>query len=564
MAGLFEQAELLLAGIQKDAASLTLVDAERLLSLLRSSVSSAGTIRNSHIPIHQFPDEILALIFGHVPSIKLDAHTDDQNWNWSLVVLDELVPITLVCRRWHDVAISRSRLWTIINVFREFSPKHEVYLRRAGTAPLICRLFLIQDDERSTLDFLGAYHEQIRELQLLVPFVWDGEVSALLRFPMPSLEQVRLQQVMREYGLDRRSVFNRQLLFDGCTPRLRKLAIYNISDFPANRFEQLTDLDLRPSMGQWIEHTAFLAFLSRCPMLQHLAVRYLHFGPTASEVLRQQLPHLRTLIIWHAETVLACHHLLSSILLPLDVSVAVTFPPLRDVAEVTNLHGSTMGLCKGVTRVSVVFDDRDRIVTVVAMGMALAHVQFSLQDVPQGPSDWATVVSWLSPHGYSVTELWLSFRSHFPLVASYSPDTVAAILERFPSVTSLTVHIDDSARCTSPGGNDCWLRTAGLFDIPSRVSHLRLCLSHDIAPSPGLAAMDVIKSRAQKGNRLTSLILDLPSVGLVCSTVTSLRGMADVVEIRQSWGCSWMEAPEVYRDPPHKLWPEWTEVFFWD
>ncbi|KAI0719087.1 hypothetical protein C8T65DRAFT_60911 [Cerioporus squamosus] len=298
-------------------------------------------------------------------------------------------------------------------------------------------------------------------------------------------------------------------------------------------------------------------------MLQHLAVRNLHFSPTGAEVPQRSLPRLRTLTIWDTEAVSKCDHLLSSISLPQDVSVAVILPAMRDVTEMRDLNPSTLKLqCEGVTRVSVTFDDMYRTVTVVAVGMALVHVKVLYPRTPQTRSDWATVVSWLSPHGANVTELWLSFSLYSSGYASYSPDTVAAILGAFPSVTSLTVHIDDDIRCTSPGGNDCWLRTAGLLNIPSRISHLRLCLSHDV-PSPGLAAMQEIVSRAQKGRCLTSLTLDVPSVGPEYTTVTSLRGLADVVEVRRSWRCSWMEVPEVYRDPPHKLWPQWTDEFTW-
>ncbi|KAF9790599.1 hypothetical protein BJ322DRAFT_400046 [Thelephora terrestris] len=87
-------------------------DLSHVLSLVRSS-------KNSSAPINRFPPEVLSLI---------PDHCDDNYAYQGLIVL------THVCRRWRDVLISRSSLWTQLDFVNV--DKTRTYIERSGASPL--------------------------------------------------------------------------------------------------------------------------------------------------------------------------------------------------------------------------------------------------------------------------------------------------------------------------------------------------------------------------------------------------------------------------------------------
>ncbi|RPD58477.1 hypothetical protein L227DRAFT_188575 [Lentinus tigrinus ALCF2SS1-6] len=571
MSDLIRQAELLVAGIQNNVGEsmISFTEAERLLSILRIAVSATGSIRNSHLSIHKLPNETLALIFSHVPSglvpgSIINPRGEGGNWDWSFVLIGELSRVLLVCRRWHDVAISTPTLWTSIYVYNHMLSITKRHLRRSGVSPLVCFIRLTQDDGGPTLDFLSEHHDRIRELQLTAPFTWNlHEVPPTLRFPMPSLEQADIRQVPRYHLPDLGPVLERKLLFNGRAQRLRKLSLQKISGFPGNRFERLTDLDLEPASGHKVEGANFLAFLSRCPMLQHLVIRHFSFS-TMGFAPRQPLPHLRTLIIWQADNLITCDVLLSSVTLPRDISIVMLLPGIRTVTgtDVGSLDPMTLSpQCQEATRIAITFDQHS-IMGVSAVGLAAIHANVVING--HGQSDWMGIISWLSANGSTFTELWLSFSASYSN-SSHIPETVATILNNFPSLDSLILLVDDRAVCNSQSGdNNCWLRSGSFPNIPPRISRLRLCLSHDINPGLGLEGMkEYLTSRVRNGSRLSSLVLEFPPVGPQHSAEATFEGLADVVEVRRAWKYTWMEVPDMHRDPPHSLWPKWSEELAW-
>ena len=109
------------------AAALTTVD-----QCIDAAIFSMLTRRNTLVPISILPAEILARIF------HFNAFSPTQPWSPTLRL--GWVYVTHVCRRWRQVALDNSMLWTYFLAYPTNKDRIAERLSRARNRPLVIDL----------------------------------------------------------------------------------------------------------------------------------------------------------------------------------------------------------------------------------------------------------------------------------------------------------------------------------------------------------------------------------------------------------------------------------------
>ena len=116
-------------------------DVLTMLGLVRS-------LKNSFAPINRIPPEILSLIPDYY-----DEHDADQ----------ALVALTGVCRSWRDMLISRSSLWTTLDLMNV--EKTRTYIRRSNSSPL--KIYLYENEVQGVTYLNDAFSLAMRHIRRL-------------------------------------------------------------------------------------------------------------------------------------------------------------------------------------------------------------------------------------------------------------------------------------------------------------------------------------------------------------------------------------------------------------
>ncbi|KAI9060853.1 hypothetical protein FKP32DRAFT_998248 [Trametes sanguinea] len=298
--------------------------------VLQVGLALLNEATNARLAISKLPPEILTHIFSMVPRDLPShgiAHLEAKQTY-------DLVPLTHVCRRWRDIALSASPLWSTVC---ETLPSHvasHAFRARARHVPLTVYVDRPYPSAalRSLLATDGKHvaELELHDLQELPPHQLASE---LLSFSAPSLERVvvhsRAARVLHEHPSVDTS--NAVQLCRGDTPRLKHLEFHDIPFLPANHFAALTDLSLSyyDSPIAWALDD-LLGLLSRSPMLQKVRLDglpcdlHLRQFTSSSAV---ELPHLKSLEIGdclgYLSPVPTLRLLLSHVTLPPDASVRI-------------------------------------------------------------------------------------------------------------------------------------------------------------------------------------------------------------------------------------------------
>ncbi|KAI0045653.1 hypothetical protein FA95DRAFT_1680321 [Auriscalpium vulgare] len=211
------------------AAACSRLDEES--AALRRVLSAIYTRRNALFLSCRIPPEVLTIIFAFcrddsVEDVELTNHSKslDSHRNW--------IRITHVCRRWRDVALNCSSLWWDVNL--AYGPDWmEEIITRAKNTPIIFRRespdFFVTD---RLLDVVRSRLPRMKGLR------WKGgnmlrEDSAertfwrLLADPAPILVALELNASILSSP-----VSLPDNLFAGTAPRLQRVRLSNISQFP--------------------------------------------------------------------------------------------------------------------------------------------------------------------------------------------------------------------------------------------------------------------------------------------------------------------------------------------
>ncbi|EJF61017.1 hypothetical protein DICSQDRAFT_170560 [Dichomitus squalens LYAD-421 SS1] len=231
---------------------------------------------NSLIPLNRLPSEILSLVFSlammplkpagyHGPSAARQSY--------------DLLPVTHVCRRWRDVALSTPSLWSTL--YEDDVSHASAQLLQARAKETALTIYVNRSNPtRALVQLLGVPRVGSRVTELFLQDLHDCTPSQLatgvLGFPAPHLERVVVRrQVPRNdtasdaddagAGAPTEPIVR---LFDGVTPRLNTLVLHDVPFLPSNSFQRLVHLKLsfETSPIYWTLND-LLHLLSRCTLL---------------------------------------------------------------------------------------------------------------------------------------------------------------------------------------------------------------------------------------------------------------------------------------------------------
>ncbi|KAI0757450.1 hypothetical protein C8Q80DRAFT_1133667 [Daedaleopsis nitida] len=544
---------------QEEERSLRSQDVHNLNSTVTGFESiTVDTLGNSQPTVNQLPYEVLVLVFAQVPPRRISVTHDNPVWESSTVDVAALIPITQVCRRWRHVCMSTGRLWSN-GIYGQRTSFNTLFLARAGLLPLACFFppaTSIQDS-RFCIHLLQTHHATIRELVVVRGnAAHDSPLAlALSQLPMPQLELCTIYISVAEFHPPN------DLLFNDSAPRLRKLALHGQRSLPYNRFEQLTHLAFTTPFFH-TNLSSFLRFLSGCPGLQHLCVDRVRFDPSSLSIASPiPCPQLRTLAIHRAQTIQTVNLLLSSITLPPNIAVAIQSAEMYHLSHLQAIEPMRFN-SEPLSRVYFNMGDSPwkptRLIAAGDRAVVYLDMSMPLLTSPTDESILTDAFHWIAPT--STTELWVN------LCYSYEIETFAILAALFKLLSSASMlvlrwspgmshKLDSSSASGAP-----WMSLTNTLLIHSNVKRVRLCMWCGRIPPPVKRGLEL---RAQTGSRLAHLIIELPEDCEPAYRPSELEQWSEVVEIRRSLSCKWMEVPENFSRKPHNHWPTWHEWLAW-
>jgi hypothetical protein len=210
-------------------------DAFEVLRLVRS-------MKNSLAPINRIPPEILSLIPDYYREDDMD---------------EDLVALTHVCRGWRDAFISRSSLWTKLDLID--TDKTHTYIQRSQSSPL--ELYLRYDEVIDHAFPLITPH--IRQLKSLTvdAYVFPNVLRHFFCHA-PLLKKLDISiSAPDDPVLD-------ATLFNGDFSSLHELHFFGVvTDFPWKNLANLRVVTLK-LYSQRCGTTHILDFLESAPLLQ--------------------------------------------------------------------------------------------------------------------------------------------------------------------------------------------------------------------------------------------------------------------------------------------------------
>ncbi|TFY65839.1 hypothetical protein EVG20_g5253 [Dentipellis fragilis] len=207
-------------------------------------ITSVKTLRNSLLPIHRLPPDILFKIFHVIATqdstyreVKTASGKKESRYCAPL----DVYKLTHVCRHWKDVALQFPLLWTNI-------PLHKAkwaseFLRRSQGAPLSLSL------ETSSTDLSPAVLATLSETQRLQHLSLKGPVNVALQrlsTPAPVLESFTVHFTpIYHYGYDNTEPIIEPDIFAQDAPKLRRIVARGVG-FPWNSpiLNNLTHLEV--------------------------------------------------------------------------------------------------------------------------------------------------------------------------------------------------------------------------------------------------------------------------------------------------------------------------------
>ncbi|KAH9845995.1 hypothetical protein C2E23DRAFT_891296 [Lenzites betulinus] len=289
--------------------------------------NSVEDCMNIGCAIDKVPPEILIHIFSFVPRALSPVHSSHSS-RWTY----DLIPLTHVCRRWRDLALSTSLLWSTLCETARTQMGTPIFRARARNAPLIV---YVDGPQASTalVNVLAHDASTVAELRLLGLQAAPATrlTSELLAFPAPRLEHATIRCRASYGGSDDPLDYNVEL-WSGMAPCLKTLELHDFPFIPTNHFQSLTTLALSwEATPAKCTFTDLAELLGRAPVLEHLSLRSLPSDFHLREPLQTPasppivLPCLRSLEVGDCSdescSVPLMRHMLSSLAIPPGASV---------------------------------------------------------------------------------------------------------------------------------------------------------------------------------------------------------------------------------------------------
>ncbi|KAI0735890.1 hypothetical protein C8Q76DRAFT_293085 [Earliella scabrosa] len=269
-----------------------------------TQTSIHGTGKLPHTTILSLPVEILHKILAYIPSTTLVNPSELSYfpmWNSFIVDTTMLVPFTITCRYFHDVALSRHSLWNSL-VLRGGGKQQKQnitnWLRRSAALALDAVLYLGPASEAVSggadmMDLWPSVAPRLRELHIVQQRdVREDRWNNTFHTACPLLESLTYDGNYCDTSPE---------IFPPLdSSRLRRLSLVCTRwAFPACHLPSLTHLAL---CSLTIPGIAMIRVLSQCPTLESLVCHNVHTSSEEDNLTRQAdvqlpLPFLRRVIL---------------------------------------------------------------------------------------------------------------------------------------------------------------------------------------------------------------------------------------------------------------------------
>ncbi|EMD32145.1 hypothetical protein CERSUDRAFT_99825 [Gelatoporia subvermispora B] len=229
--------QLLLTRLGSETMFLTPSKLEDLESLSLCILTDVRSALNLSRPlIHRLPVEILREILSYVPYRDDDRGCDDflTLWDSPSVQVSDCVHLMSVCRLWRNIVSDCASLW---NNVRNFTPCGSLCAVRRSSPSF--HIFERPGDE----DAETLLHNPLNVGDLRVVYRYTLPLD-YLKAPAPLLHTLVVfatSTEARQACVDGAS----NVLFDGHTPSLRRLALHSLNPLPQNNFANLTHVLLK-------------------------------------------------------------------------------------------------------------------------------------------------------------------------------------------------------------------------------------------------------------------------------------------------------------------------------
>lgn len=301
-------------------------DALTVLRLVRS-------IKNSFAPVNRVPPEVLSLITDYY---RKDGIADRN-----------LLALTQVCRRWRDIHISRSLLWTRLD-FKNID-KTLAYIQRSRSSAL--NLYLVEGE--ATDDAFALVIPHIRRLKSLT--IKGTRLPSVLRHFSCHAPLLKKLDIKIRPGFGAVLV---PTLFYGDLPSLHTLRIGGaITHFPWKNLANLQVVELARHSPNAYRITQLLDFFESAPLLH--TVELIHWQPFSSDAPPERIVPLRCLKVLTATTGSRPSILLHHLHIPAGASLILRTNsggecPLTNYLQKSPRNFSNLS---HITAINLLFDD---------------------------------------------------------------------------------------------------------------------------------------------------------------------------------------------------------------
>ncbi|KAI0746223.1 hypothetical protein C8Q80DRAFT_760585 [Daedaleopsis nitida] len=275
------------------------------------------------------PPEILAKIFCLVPGPRIANGRFPEFERLNFFNVTEIIPLTIVCRYWREVAVGTPFLWSTIidRVTVDGTTLFEHYVHRCHSGPLSVSCESNPSD--AVLDLLQAEGYRVRALGVNCDHYFpEDKFTTLVSTPLPQLVECAIST--------RRSHTRTYPNLFGGSQQLRTLHLSGHISHPTGPYPSLVSFSAEDLVPQdsFATMTAplddFLDLLSQAPNLEAITFSFLHHtddpGRTGYRALKHaRLARLKSLSVW--DTNKSIHYMNE----PSDIAVSIlehiSFPP---------------------------------------------------------------------------------------------------------------------------------------------------------------------------------------------------------------------------------------------
>jgi hypothetical protein len=247
------------------------IDAE--IKSLEGSIRTLRHRRNELAPISSLPTEVIEAIFSLllVPSTSSPSTLGGK--------LDHLarIRVTHVCHHWREIALNHTLLWSHLDFTTVSSAGATEILVRAKNVPLHLEAKVpVGDWDDARFEKFGkelkAHIPHIRHLNLSIEPMQLSGTLVHLKLPAPTLKYLYLSCQANQDGILDLQVSIPSTLFDGATPGLSCLKLYNCAiHWTSPLLRGLEHLDIH-SPSEWPSLSHWLDALDEMPQLKTLTL----------------------------------------------------------------------------------------------------------------------------------------------------------------------------------------------------------------------------------------------------------------------------------------------------